>query len=173
MSPSEEHERIRSLLGAIVQMTAVECNYWIKSIGSTTQCAEMLLHGLEPDASYYLSRRRSKNYREEKKPSAPDLAIEVDLRHPALGRARSYAKLGVSELWCYRKGVVHFFRLSQDGEYRPANRSSLLPVLAGTHLTRLVKEMFETDESSTMRAYLRWLRKEIKKSSRPSRKKEN
>ncbi len=172
MSPSIQHERIKGLLAHVVKLTALECDIWIMSVGSATRRAKMLSHGLEPDESFHLGRRPSGKKGLPGPSTPPDLAIEVDLRRPELERARSYAKLGVTELWACRHGSVLIRRLSPKTMYVPVERSGLLPLLTADHLTRLVKQMFESDETSTLRGFAAWLRKEVKKITRSSRKKE-
>ncbi len=172
MSPSMEHERIRRMLGRMVEMTTLECGIWLMSVGSTTRRAEVLLHGLEPDESYYVARKPPPRKGLAATPQAPDLAIEVELRRRELNRARSYEKLGVRELWRYHKGTVEILRLSREQRYKASQRSGLLPMLSADDLTRFVKHMLDTDEVSAMRTFLAWLRKQIRKSTRTPRKKD-
>ncbi len=171
MSPLEKHEQIHHFLGRIVEMTALECSIWAKSVASTTRRAPALRQGLEPDESYYLRQPAPTPTDAPTPATPPDLAIEVDFRRPKLDRARSYAILGIRELWIYRKGVVGIFHLTGDKNYSPSENSLSLPCLTTHHLTRLVNQMLEADEDSTIREFIAWLRRSVKKSTRPPRKK--
>ena len=87
MSPSANTNRSEELLGRIVEMTALECGIWIKSVGSTTRRAKHCSQGLEPDESYYLrTTRPAMRAVPIAEQSPPDLAIEVDLRRSELER---------------------------------------------------------------------------------------
>ena len=54
MSPSEEHEQIKSFLGRLIETAALKLGIHFKAVGSATQRDKTLLQGLEPDESYYI-----------------------------------------------------------------------------------------------------------------------
>jgi hypothetical protein len=157
----------------MVEMASIECGFWIMSTSSETYRSKLLLRGVEPDESYYL-RPKKRGAKIPLDPSGPpDLAIEIDLRRTELKRVQSYAKLGVRELWRYRKGNVEILRLSDDLSMEPADQSVVFSALAAKDLTRFVKRLQKTDENSTVLEFVAWLRKKIKESARSSRKKES
>ena len=167
MSPSEEHEQIKSFLGRLIEMAALELGIHFKAVGSATQHDKKLLQGLEPDESYYIpfaARSRGKAAGRVPKKSPPDLAIEVDLRKLDLERMDSYAKLGIGELWRYRKGEVEFFRLTPKRAYELVGQSLVYPMIGSKDVTRFVKKMQATDDYSATRSFVAWLRKKRKKS---------
>ena len=172
MSPSREHERIKRLLGRIVEMASIEFGMWICSTSSETQRNELLAKGLEPDESYYLRPRK----RGQKLPldpkGAPDLAIEIDLRRTELKRFRSYAALGVRELWRYRRNKVEILRPSMNEGSELIERSEVFPLLTANDLTRFVKRLQKRDENLTVLEFVSWLRKKIEKSRQSPRKRE-
>jgi len=162
MSPSEEHEQIKSFLGRLIELAALELSIRFKAVGSATQRDKKLLQGLEPDESYYIpyvAQPRGKAAGRVQKKSPPDLAIEVDLRKLDLERLKSYAKLGIRELWRYRKGKVEFFCRSPKRSYELANYSLAFPMIASTDVTRFVKKMQATDDYSATRSFVAWLTK--------------
>ena len=68
-------------------------------------------------------------------PQRADLAIEVEWARGAVDRLDVYRKLGVKEVWIWRKNQVEVFRL--EGErYAPVDGSQ---VLAGLDLRQLVR----------------------------------
>jgi Uma2 family endonuclease len=163
MSPSEEHELIASFLGRLVEATAFECGIPIRSTGSATRRHPKLLQGLEPDASYYIenpSTGRGKPALGRKTLGPPNLVIEVDIRRPDLRRLQSYAELGVTEIWRYRKGTVEFLIRSKKSGYKRANQSCGLPLLTPTGVTRFVQRLSKTDENSVLSSFVDWLRKQ-------------
>jgi Uma2 family endonuclease len=162
MSPSEEHEQIKSFLGRLIELAALELGIHFKAVGSATQRDKKLLQGLEPDESYYIpyvAKPHGKATSAQKK-SPPDLAIEVDLRKLDLERMKSYAKLGIRELWRYRKGKVEFFFLSPERSYELVGKSRVFPVIGSKDVTRFVKKMQATDDFSATRSFISWLTKQ-------------
>jgi Uma2 family endonuclease len=163
MSPSEEHELIASFLGRLIEMTAFERGIPIRSTGSATRRHHKLLQGLEPDKSYFIedpSAGRGKPALGRKSVGPPDLVIEVDIRRPALDRLQSYAKLGVSEIWRYRKGKVEFLAFSKKTGYEPIDRSRALSVFTAKDVTRFVQRLSKTDENTVLSGFVAWLRKQ-------------
>jgi Uma2 family endonuclease len=171
MSPSFEHEPIKRLLGRMVETLALECRLWIIMAGSTTQWSRPTMQGLEPDESYFIRRKRPNKKDFPDATTRPDLAIEVDLRRSELKRARSYAKLGVRELWRYRNGTVEILQNTGSSSLKSIAKSEVLPYLTSAELTHFVKRMQETDQNMATDEFIAWLRKQIKKSSHPPRKK--
>jgi len=162
MSPSEEHEQIKSFLGRLIEMAALELGIHFKAVGSATQRDKKLLQGLEPDESYYIpyvAQPRGKAAGRVPKKSPPDLAIEVDLRKLDLERMKSYANLGIRELWRYRKGKVEFFCLSPKRSYQLVSHSRAFSMIGSKDVTRFVKKMQATDDYSATRAFVAWLTK--------------
>ena len=82
MSPSRGHERIKRLLGRMVEMLTLERKIPISSGGSTTLKNEMSQRGLEADECYYIAHESQMRGRDDYNPDVdppPDLVIEVDL----------------------------------------------------------------------------------------------
>src|SRR4051794_16559865 len=54
MSPSTLHERVKTVLGRLIEAYADEMGILIEGLGSTTFDREDLQKGLEPDECYYV-----------------------------------------------------------------------------------------------------------------------
>lgn len=160
MSPSSEHERIKEFLGRLVDASAMEFDIQIRSAGSSTRRTKRMEQGLEPDKSYFVEQRgREAAVRDYDDPaSAPDLAIEIDLRHPDLNRLKSYAILGVREVWQYRNETLTFFALQPDLRYDVVAMSTIFPSLSSVELTDFVRRLDASDENKLTREFMELLR---------------
>ena len=69
MSPSREHERIKSLLGRMIEAMTEELDIPISSGGSTTLKAELKQRGAEPDECYYVANEPRMRGREDYDPA--------------------------------------------------------------------------------------------------------
>ena len=109
MSPSDKHERIKRLIGRMVEVMTEVLGIPIRSAGSTTFKKQMLHRGLEPDECYYVTHEEQLWGRDTIDllvDPPPDLAIEVDISRSSLDRMGIYAALGVPEVWRYEDGDV-------------------------------------------------------------------
>ncbi len=165
MSPSEEHDWIKRLIGRLIETTSLECGIPIKSVGSTTRRHKNLRLGLEPDESYFIEQEplvRGRKGTASSKSRYPDLVVEVDLRRPALDRLDAYRKMNVREIWRYRRGKVEFLILSADQIYQKATHSYAFPLVSSSHVAAVISRRNEIDETSLVRQYLDWLRRQTK-----------
>ncbi len=119
MSPSENHEEEKSLIGHLIEIWAEEKDVDLRAFGSATYRREAVRRGLEPDECYSVGPKA--------KDAVPQIAIEVVVSSPLLDKLDVYAGLGVQEVWVWhsatRQLVVH--RLS-GREYTQHDRSALL-----------------------------------------------
>lgn len=120
MSPSRDHERVKSYLGRLVEAYAFEREIDLSPYGAWTLGRGPLAAGLEPDECYILGSDQSAQ--------RPDLAIEVIWTHGGIDKLEIYRRLDVPEVWFWREGkiAVHVLR---DGAYQPAEHSALFPEL--------------------------------------------
>lgn len=165
MSPSEDHERIKSFLGRVIELTALELGITYQALGSTTQRDKKLMQGIEPDESYLIPFKKlpaRKGASRSSTRQTPTLMIEVDLRKADLDRMESFAKLGVREVWRYRKGRVEFWELV-DGAYCTVESSQILKVLTAADVTHFVQTLVTSDDGSVTREFLTWLRRHSRK----------
>jgi Uma2 family endonuclease len=119
MSPSKDHEGIKSLIGRLVEAWCIDRGIELMPYGSWTLKKEKKKSGAEPDECYVFGgepRDRSQ------------LAIEVEWTSRGLDKMEVYRRLGVDEVWWWRKGEITIFVLD-SGAYKEAERSAALPDL--------------------------------------------
>lgn len=145
MSPSREHERIKSLLRRLVETYAIESRLKLNAFGQWTLKNLALGRGLEPDECYVLG---------AEDPERPDLAIEVVWTHGGLDKLEVYKGLGVLEVWVWRAGQITVHRLEGD-RYVMLEGSQLMPDLDLAHLASCLGN---PDQTEAILAYQTWLR---------------
>jgi Uma2 family endonuclease len=118
MSPSDDHEESKSLLGRLVEAYADEVDIDLDAHGSTTFRSERAKRGLEADESYTIGGRKP----------VPDIAIEIVISAPKLNKLDAYSGLGVPEVWIYRETKLTVWVLTANG-YEQRERSEKLPDL--------------------------------------------
>src|SRR2546426_4942550 len=110
MSPNEEHENTKRLIGRLIEALTEELDMVMKSGGSTTYKRELRKKGIEPDESYYLgeesvARSKTAGGPDLEYPS-PDLAVEVEITRSQLNKLSIYSALGVREVWRYMRNAL-------------------------------------------------------------------
>jgi Uma2 family endonuclease len=141
MSPSRDREAIKSLIGCLVEVWCLEHNIEFSVFGSWTLESKQDERGVEPDECYIFGDPRGVQ--------RPHLAIEVIWTSGGLDKREIYRKLGVAELWFWRRGriVVHVLR----GEtYEETPHSEVLP---GIDLVELIGFLDRPTASSAIREY--------------------
>ena len=167
MSPTEEHEWIKTILGRLIEAAAVELEIPMLPVGSATRRHQKLEHGFEPDESYYVGREsveRAKRKTTGGKKTVPDLAIEVAWSRAVLAKLDSYAVVGVPEVWRYQRGKVEFFVLGEDSKYQTVERSLSFPLLTTKMVNQSLKLVQETDDCEAIKSFVGEIRKRRKKS---------
>jgi Uma2 family endonuclease len=119
MSPSKDHEQIKTLIGRLLEAWCTDRGIDVMAFGSWTLKEEKKKRGAEADECYIFGRERR---------DRPHLAIEVEWTRGGVDKLQIYKKLGVDEVWIWRKGVieVHVFA---GGKFVRAPRSRVLPAL--------------------------------------------
>ncbi|MEN6498840.1 MAG: Uma2 family endonuclease [Thermoguttaceae bacterium] len=161
MSPSREHERIKTLLGRMIETTTLEWGIPVSSGGSTTLKSELKQRGVEPDECYYIANEPRIRGREEidlATDPPPDLAVEVDLTSSSLDQLGIYGALGVPEVWLCDGAVIHVYQLQVDGTYARQSRSDSFPLLPLEPLERFLQRRNTTDETTLIREFHAWVR---------------
>jgi Uma2 family endonuclease len=108
--------------------------------GSWTLESKEHERGVEPDECYVLGRNPA--------PKRPDLAIEVIWKSGSIDMLDIYRKLGVREVWIWRKGGIGVYglqdevyqRLSQSEVIRGIDLDQLLAFAAIHPMTQAVRE---------------------------------
>jgi Uma2 family endonuclease len=121
MSPSRSHETIKSLIARLVEAYCYDAEIPFMPVGSWTLKKKSSRRGAEPDECYLLGTGHERSER-------PDLAIEVVWTSGRIDKLDVYRKLGVKEVWFWRKGRIVPYRLRGE-RYVALKRSVALPKL--------------------------------------------
>ena len=140
MSPSRNHEWVKSLLGRLVEAYAEEAGLELCSFGAWTLKEEAKEVGAEPDESYVLGVRDV---------DRPDIAIEVIWTHGGLDKLEIYRSLGVGEVWIWQDHELTIWKLEREG-YRQRAASHFLP---GLDLALLLSYSERPDQTRAVREY--------------------
>jgi Uma2 family endonuclease len=119
MSPSKDHERIKSYIGRLVEAYALERGIDLSPYGAWTLKSPPNQSGLEPDECYLVG---------DQSKEAPDLAIEVVWTSGGIDKLEIYRRLGVGEVWFWKASRIEVHVLRQL-RYERSDRSSLFPDL--------------------------------------------
>jgi Uma2 family endonuclease len=163
MVPLPPHERYKSRLSRMVEVTTEETATEIASLGSTTWSREDLQRGLEPDSCYYIQNElavRGKDDIDLTQDPPPDLAIEVDNTRSSLNRMAIYAALGVPEVWRFDGESLTIYHLGED-DYVPQEQSAVLPLLQQGDILRFLQMSQTMGETSWVREFRQWVRKKL------------
>ncbi len=131
MSPSKVHEKIKRLIGGMVEAFTEELQIERESAGSTTFKRQDVARGFEPDECYYLQHAaavRAKDDIDLMVDPPPDLVIEVDISQTSLKKFGIYSALKIPEIWRYDGETLHIHVLREDG-YAEVHQSAVLPRL--------------------------------------------
>ncbi len=120
MSPSQDHERIKSYIGCLVEAYALERGIDFSPYGGWTLKSAPREAGAEPDECYIIGPEQRKD--------VPDLVIEVVWTSGGLDKLEIYRRLGISEVWFWEAGHVQIHCLRSEA-YQRVRRSRLFPHL--------------------------------------------
>jgi Uma2 family endonuclease len=146
MSPSEPHENLKSLIGRLVETYCLEAEIEFRTLGSWTIADRAVERGAEPDECYVL--------RDFAAATRPDLVIEVVWTSGGVNKLGVYAKLGVGEVWFWRRGRITPFVLVGE-RYEERAASAALP---GLDLELLAGFLDRPTTSAAIREYRAALR---------------
>ncbi|TDI44700.1 MAG: Uma2 family endonuclease [Acidobacteria bacterium] len=119
MSPSRDHERIKSYIGRLIEAYALERNIDLSPYGAWTLKSEPTQSGLEPDECYLIG---------DQNKDIPDLAIEVVWTSGGIGKLEIYRRLGLGEVWIWKNAHIDVHVLREQ-QYHRAETSHLFPDL--------------------------------------------
>lgn len=136
LTKSHRHEWFAGCLDHLVVAVALACEVFCEPAGETTFRREDSGAGVEGDRTYYLGpnaevMRGPLQEIDLTTQPPPDLAVEVEVTHPADEAMRTYGRLGVPEVWRFDvdRGTVGFWLRREDGTYFASSRSLALPAL--------------------------------------------
>lgn len=145
MSRSRDHETIRSLIGCLVEAYCLERGIRFTPVGSWTLKERKEESGAEPDECYLFGGKDSER---------PHLAIEVVWTSGGLDKLEVYRKLGVREVWYWRKGRIQPYAL-RGRVYEAIPGSEVLPGLDLDQLTTFLDRPSAYDAIQDFRAALK------------------
>ncbi len=160
MSPLPKHERIKYLIGMMVDCVALERDIPTLGLGSATFRRKLLSKGLEPDQCYYIQNEEKVRFKDELDLDVdppPDLVVEVDITSRSIKRMPIYAALGVPEIWRHDGFRLQLLQLA-GGEYQPISTSVSFPFLHTGDINRFLDRRHSTPSTSLMREFRDWVR---------------
>lgn len=128
MSPSKDHEVIKSRIGRLLEAWCLDRGLELEAAGSWTLKEKKEESGAEADECYILG---------TEKRDRPHLAIEVEWTHGGINKLAIYQRLGVEEVWFWRKGRIEVYILT-EGKFTRTERSRVLPELDLDLLTSML-----------------------------------
>jgi len=162
MSPSKEHERLKKLIGRMIEALTEELEIPIQSVGSTTWKNALREQGIEADECYYVaneSRVRGSREVDLSVDPPPDLAIEVEITGSWIDKLPIYAGLGVPEVWRYDGKALRVEVLQADATYAGQTQSRAFPFLPLADIPRFLDQRDATDETTWIRSFREWVRR--------------
>lgn len=146
MRPSKDHERIKSHIGRLVEVYALERDISFSPYGSWTLKSAVKQSGVEPDECYIVGSDQSRE--------VSDLAIEVVWTSGGIDKLEIYRRLDIGEVWFWREGRIEIFLLRHD-HYEQVSRSGLFPDLDVTLLCSFLDRPTASDAMKGFRDALR------------------
>jgi Uma2 family endonuclease len=160
MSPSEEHERCKRLIGRMIETMTEELGIPIRSVSATTWKNALKEQGVEADECYYVAsepRVRGRKKVDLSVDPPPDLAIEVEITSDWIDKLPIYAGLGVPEIWRYDGQTLRVELLQPDGTYAAQTQSREFPFLPLAEIPRFLDQRDATDETTWIRSFREWV----------------
>jgi Uma2 family endonuclease len=117
MSPSTNHEHIKTHLGRIIEAYLLHLGIEFNGFGAWTVRNKRGKAVLEPDECYLLEPGRKKR---------PDFALEVIWTSGGIDKLEVYERIGVPEVWFWQNGKITVHVLTASG-YRRAPAAPLRP----------------------------------------------
>ena len=141
MTPSRAHEGLKFNIGRLLEAWCLENGIEFSGYGSWTLESSERDRGVEPDECYVFG--------DVREPSRPDLAIEVVWTSGGIDKLEIYRKLGVREVWFWRRGQLTAHVLQGDAFVETSESA----VLAGLDLAELASFLDRPTASQAIREY--------------------
>lgn len=146
MGPSRSHELITSNLGRFVEAFCSSRGIAWSPYGHWHLDDESEEAGVEPDECYIFGRDQSAD--------RPALAIEVVWTSGGLNKLEVYRRLGVGEVWFWKRDIIAVHVLGPSG-YETRDRSACLPDIDLALICRLARHQIVSDAVDEFREILR------------------
>lgn len=144
MTTSPLYERLKTLIGMLIEAYLQEARIRFYGIGSATFRKEVQEKGLEPDECYCIGAKKD----------FPDLAVEIVLSSGIVNKFDIYKGLGISEIWVWESGKITLYHLREYG-HEQMKKSELLP---NCDVELLAQHMNFEDEYDAIMSYREALR---------------
>jgi len=146
MTTSNEHERLKTIIGRLLEMYFVEKRINLNGYGQTTIRQELVQKGLEPDECYCFGELKE----------VPDIAIEIFLTSGGIDKLEVYLGLQIPEVWFWyaKQQQWKLYRLrdeSNEPRYEIITRSEFLPELDLELLSQFISATNQTEAVITYR----------------------
>jgi len=161
MSPSEEHESNKKLIGYLIFFWALENGIPLRSLGSTTFIRENQRRGFESDECYYIrneSLARGKTEIDLNADPPPDLVLEVEVSRKSLNKLKLFAGLGIPEVWRFDRTMLTVYKLDDKGHYEIVDDSVNLPGFPVKDVADWIARAQTTDETRWAHSFQNWIR---------------
>ncbi|MEL7053424.1 MAG: Uma2 family endonuclease [Cyanobacteria bacterium J06588_5] len=146
MSTSAEHERLKTIIGRLIEAFAEEADINLNGYGSATFRKKAAERGLEPDECYVFGALNE----------TPDIAVEIVLTSGGIEKLAVYQGLNVQEVWFWENNSFHVHSLTDATVgYEAIEQSRLLPTLDLSLLSQFVDEPNQTQAVRNFRKALR------------------
>ncbi len=146
MTNSPEHEMIKTLIGRLIEIYALEKGIDLYGCGAANYKKEAKVRGLEPDESYCIGSRKN----------IPDLAIEVIITSGSVDKLKIYPGLNIPEVLFWQAEKFTLYSLINEVEgYQEIEQSQFLPQL---DLKQLAKYINPAEEPKMVRTYRQIIR---------------
>jgi Uma2 family endonuclease len=130
LRPAKDHEIIKSHIGRLLEDWCINREMEITAVGSWTVNDKNKRCGAEADECYIFGRHPRDRDR-------PHLTIVVEWTEGGIDKLSIYERLGVDEVWIWRKGVIEIYALA-NGRSSRTQRSCVVPELDVELLTSMI-----------------------------------
>jgi Uma2 family endonuclease len=165
---SRRHEWISDTLGHLVMALAAQLSIPCEPAGEATYRRQEKEAGLEGDRTFHfrgnaLKMRGGKNYDFSADPP-PDLAIEVEVSHPADDAMAAWGRAGVPEVWRFEAAsfTCTFWKRQSDGSYEMTPQSALIPGLRSDDVVELIRQAQSTGTVPSLAQLPDWVDRVIR-----------
>jgi Uma2 family endonuclease len=165
MPVTELHEFLTDLLHDFIRFAGFALRINVISTGKATMRSARRSYGVEPDASYFISKsdiHQTKTYIPKEIELAPDIVCEIDIYHASDDKFEIYSEFGVSEFWLYDGEILKIFKLQEMGEYAEIERSEEIPILTSAILTEFLKRGQTEQQFTVLSDFQTWLQSEAR-----------
>ncbi|MEO6807937.1 MAG: Uma2 family endonuclease, partial [Isosphaeraceae bacterium] len=135
LGTSRRHDWFAERLAQLVMAVAFGCGILLEDAGQATFRRKDQKAGVEGDKTFYFGPHAEQMLGpvniDLSTQLPPDLAVEVEVTHPADQALAIWGRLGVPEVWRFNPEAdkVGFWHRQADGSYAPIDHSLGLPVL--------------------------------------------